>query len=455
MATNKRPYGNTNTKIVSKTASKSKASTTKPKTTTAASKSTANTVKTKMEKISPKVIIVKFLVLIILTGGLFVGSLWTNEIEKFVNYKILHNDGGTQHVYENGLSIHFIDVGQADAIAVVFPDNRVMMFDSGDNTNTSRNNMKNYLDTYVFAEIPKTIDWFVLTHSDADHVGGAAVLFDNYDIKTVYRPATFTQEEHNAVQSGQPVFGRTFTGGFYTFHSTNVYESFVAKSVAEGSDIVFHQDVPAVQTIAEVAVNYYAAKKLYYGGESSYNNTEKNTSKTKDQRKSSAQAINSQSPYVILTYMNKRIMLTGDSTVKNEEEWLERNLSYNIDVLKVQHHGSADGNNPAFFENIFRSSLTPAYAVISVGLNNTHNHPNARVMRDLKAVLPENNIMQTSVNGNIVANVNTGGQLYFGADVPEVNIWISYWHIAVGVLVIAATALFANEVAKISKKKTK
>lgn len=426
-----------------------------------------------------KVFIARILVLILLAGGLYAGSFWAEEIEDYVNHTILQNNGGIERVYASdtdntSMSVHFIDVGQADAIVVRFPDNRIMIVDSGDNTTASRNALKTYLDTYIFSDTNKTINWFQLTHSDADHVGGAAVIFDNYEVQTVYRPATFTLDEHNKIHAGQPIHGKTFTGGYYTLHATAGYRTFVEKYIAEGSDIYFHQDVPAVQTFGEVTMNYYAPQDFYYGTKNitTYNNNERNTAKADSNRSSSAQAINSQSPYVVLTYKNKRIMLTGDATDRNEEEWLARNLTYNIDVLKVQHHGSLDGNNAEFFSNILsHASTSTVYAVFCVGVN-TYNHPSPTVIQRLKnAGLHENSIMTTLDNGNILANINASGQLYFGTDIPttptdpitptppvtpqeqEPEFWLEYWHIAVTLFVLVTLLLFTNEIVKLKKSK--
>lgn len=86
--------------------------------------------------------------------------------------------------------------------------------------------------------------------------------------------------------------------------------------------------------------------------------------------------INDSSIVLKLTYGNNSFLLTGDAT-SNVEKTL---LNYNIksDVLKVAHHGSNYSSTDEFLDVV-----SPKYAVISVGKNNSYNHPSNSTLKKL------------------------------------------------------------------------
>ena len=55
---------------------------------------------------------------------------------------LFYSNGVKKHkidiLSEDGLKVCFVDVGQGDCSVIVFPDNRVMMVDAGDNSYEER-----------------------------------------------------------------------------------------------------------------------------------------------------------------------------------------------------------------------------------------------------------------------------------------------------------------------------
>ncbi len=80
------------------------------------------------------------------------------------------------------LDLHFIDVGQGDASLILTPEGDVLLIDTG----TSET--KELLVEYIKALNVNTIDLLILTHPHADHIGGAAHVFDNFVIEEVWLP---------------------------------------------------------------------------------------------------------------------------------------------------------------------------------------------------------------------------------------------------------------------------
>lgn len=68
-------------------------------------------------------------------------------------------------------------------------------------------------------------------------------------------------------------------------------------------------------------------------------------------------------------------LFPGDAEAEGEKEWVRRNPGTRIDLLKVPHHGSLTSSTPEFLD-----SISPRWAVVSVGLGNGYGHPKARVL---------------------------------------------------------------------------
>ena len=63
-------------------------------------------------------------------------------------------------------------------------------------------------------------------------------------------------------------------------------------------------------------------------------------------------------------------------------------------VVKVGHHGSKTSSSQAFV-----SAVSPEYAVIEVGKDNSYGHPNAGVIERWKNAGAE--VLRTDLNGSI------------------------------------------------------
>ena len=83
---------------------------------------------------------------------------------------------------------------------------------------------------------------------------------------------------------------------------------------------------------------------------------------------------------VIYTELNGyKFMFMGDASITTEKEIMNKYSLYDIDVLKVGHHGSKTSSSESFINRI-----DPKYSIISVGKNNRYGHPNKEVLNNLK-----------------------------------------------------------------------
>ena len=88
---------------------------------------------------------------------------------------------------------------------------------------------------------------------------------------------------------------------------------------------------------------------------------------------------NNDSLVLRVRYGRHAFLLSGD--VERQVEWrmLEANELAHTDVLKVAHHGSKTSSTAEFLD-----AVSPAYAVISAGFENSYGHPNRDVLDRLE-----------------------------------------------------------------------
>ena len=86
----------------------------------------------------------------------------------------------------------------------------------------------------------------------------------------------------------------------------------------------------------------------------------------------------------------------GDAGVEVEQDLIEKYNLPDIDVLKVDHHGSKTSSS-----KVFINEIEPKYSIISVGKNNRYGHPNKEVLDNLK----DSKIYRTDKDGSIMFKI--------------------------------------------------
>lgn len=242
---------------------------------------------------------------------------------------------------ENNMLVHFINVGQADAIAINLPDGKTMLIDDG-SKDYNVNYVKYLKENVTSSKLNNKIDYLVLTHADSDHVGGTMKLLKNFEIKTIFMPKIMSNSQ-------------TFSE-IYNYVTKNCdYKTLGDEFKIETKQYKF--------TFFELL----------------------NDSNTND----SSQVIK-------LEYRNKSFLFTGDISTNVEDDYLNiYGEKLDCDVLKIAHHGSKTATSEAFLH-----CVTPNYAIISVGKNNDYNHPNDSVIKLLNDY--NVNILRTDEHGDIL-----------------------------------------------------
>jgi beta-lactamase superfamily II metal-dependent hydrolase len=234
------------------------------------------------------------------------------------------------------LRVHYIDIGQGDATFIELPNGQKMLIDAGD---------VGYGDTvadYIRKSGHTSLDYVVATHPHADHIGGMETVLDAIDVGDIYMPRAVA--------------------------ATQTYEKLLDKIAAKGLKI----------KTARTGVNVLVDSGL------SIDMIAPNSEKYSD--------LNNYSAVVMITYESVRFLFMGDAEILSENE-----LSGNIraDVVKVGHHGSGHSSGQSFVDKV-----KVRHAVISVGKENSYDHPSPDVIKRWKEAGAA--VYRTDMNGTII-----------------------------------------------------
>lgn len=228
-----------------------------------------------------------------------------------------------QPITGNGLTVHFIDVGQADC-ALLECDGEYMLIDGGNVEDGQL--VISYLQQQGVEELAAV----VCTHAHEDHVGGLPAVLAVYPTGAVYAPT------------------KTY--------SSNVFDDFVHYADQQRLDIT----IPAPGD----SLSLGSAAVTVLGPVRSYAET------------------NDTSIVVRADYGENSFLFTGDMEVAAENDMLDHwgsRIGWEVDVLKVGHHGSDTSTGYRFLYE-----TNPDYGVISVGEGNSYGHPQEAILSRLR-----------------------------------------------------------------------
>lgn len=239
---------------------------------------------------------------------------------------------------KDSLEVHFLDVGQGDA-TLILSDGHAMLIDAGNNSKGTA------VQSYLQNKGVKKLDYVIGTHPDADHIGGLDVVIYKFDCGKVFLP-DFSKD-------------------------TKTYDEVV--------DTLKEKNYKAIHP---------KAGERYQLGDASFTITAPNGSKY--------DSANDYSIAVRLEHGKNHFLFVGDAEEESEQEMLHSGQKLDADVYKVSHHGSRTGTSEEFLD-----AVSPKYAVISCGEDNSYGHPHAEVMNLLRREGVK--VFRTDEQGTIVA----------------------------------------------------
>lgn len=242
------------------------------------------------------------------------------------------------------MSVHFIDVGQGDSTLIVC-GKKAMLVDAGDGNQGTK--IQNYLKKHKISKL----DYVIMTHPDADHIGGMPVILTKFDCGKILMPDVTND-----------------TATYRNVESAMKYRNYKA----------VHPSVGDAYKLGDAKFTIVSPGKEY-------------------------DDTNGNSIAFILHHGKESFLFTGDATMEAEQDMIDSGISLSADVYHVGHHGSYTATSEKLLK-----AVKPKYALISCGEKNSYGFPHSGTLDKLRKAKVK--VFRTDEQGSIVAT-STGKKL--------------------------------------------
>ena len=237
-------------------------------------------------------------------------------------------------------AVHFIDVGQGDAI-LFRSGTYSALIDAGTNSDDGQRVVD-----YLGAAGVTRLDLAIATHPHEDHIGGMDRVLDSYKVGTF-------------IMSEKPPAGDV---------DCRMFDNILR--VAERRKVA----ITSPKVGETLIIGDFILTLLYC------NDEDKNE--------------NNRSVVVRAECLGKSFLFMGDAEKETEAALISEGKAQHCDVLKLGHHGSDTSTTEAFLD-----AVRPQYAVACCGRSNTFGHPSVRVCERLSGKTVS--ILRTDIMGTV------------------------------------------------------
>jgi beta-lactamase superfamily II metal-dependent hydrolase len=255
-------------------------------------------------------------------------------------------------VSSEGVSVHFIDVGQGDCALILTPEKSVLI-DSGEREHSAA--VINYLRTQGVTRL----DFIIVSHPHSDHIGAMSFIIDEFGANFIIMP--------RMKESSVP--------------TTSAFLRLIDSIEDNGTEVIWAESGMIFELGADSRVEILAPLVQYDG-------------------------LNNNSVVARFSHAAGSFLFTGDIESAAETDLANSSLDISADVLKVAHHGSRTSSTAMFL-----NAVGGQYAVIGVGSPNPYNHPVDEVLDRL--INRNYEILRTDLHGNIVFDLTTDGLVVY------------------------------------------
>lgn len=235
------------------------------------------------------------------------------------------------------MEVHFIDVGQGDCTLIINGEH-AMLVDAGNNAYGVK------LQLYLQKQGIRKLDYLILTHPDADHIGGADVVICKLNIDKIFM--TNLEKDNNTYR--------------------DVLEALRFKN--------WSYEMPECGTkyaLGDACFTVIGPGKEYDG-------------------------INDNSIAFMLYKGEQKFLFTGDCEEFAEQEMVNSGYDLKADVYHLAHHGTRNATSSVFLDKV-----APTAAVLSCADGNEYGFPHQSTLNSLRK--RGISLYRTDEQGSIVA----------------------------------------------------
>ncbi len=259
------------------------------------------------------------------------------------------------------LEIHFLNVGQGDA-AIVQEGGHTAVIDAGPSG----------IGAYLKSLHVDTIDLIIASHPHADHIGGMPDLLGTHVVRFYL---------DNGVPYTTAIYRQTMSA---VRASGAQYLTATNRTITLGAARL-HVMAPPAEPAGSPRTTYDAGRTQ-----------------------------NNASVGILIEYGQFRALFTGDSEQEELRCWLATAAIPRVNVLKLAHHGSANGTSAGWI-----AATRPQAAVISVGAENSYGHPSAPLIAQWESAGAR--VYRTDRDGTVFVVANEDGSFVITTDRADPN----------------------------------
>ncbi|MEN6535555.1 MAG: ComEC/Rec2 family competence protein, partial [Bryobacteraceae bacterium] len=232
------------------------------------------------------------------------------------------------------LEVTSIDVGQGDSAFLSLPAGKLMVLDGGGAPGFGKRSGgldpgEEVVSPYLWSRSVRRLDVVALSHAHEDHIGGLNAIVKNFKPAELWMgPAPDTPSWRQLRDTAQR-------------------QGIRIRRLCAGERFTYGGAIVEVLAPSEDSSPSTSPKDL-------------------------------DSMVFRVSFGNRSFLLTGDLDDRVEYDLVEAGAIRPADVLKVAHHGSRRSTSEEFL-----AAVHPAFAIISVGADNTYGHPHPELLRRL------------------------------------------------------------------------
>ena len=245
-------------------------------------------------------------------------------------------------------TVTFFDVGQGDSVLIACGEDTCLI-DAG--TPDAADSLVAALQTAGV----RRLDYLVMTHPHADHIGGMAQVLEAFPVEHFYMgPET---------------------------QNTSCYADMLEALEIQGIQ-------PVVPSDGDVLSFGSGATVTFLGPADDV----------------PADNLNNRSLIALFSTGAQRVLFMGDAESAAEQSLLAHHPDLSCDILKVGHHGAATSSSEEFLRTIH-----PSVAVISCGIDNDYGHPSDQTLQNL-SLAGVDDVRITAEDSTVVLPLNPPSQ---------------------------------------------